>query len=54
MDNWCLLVQVGISAADVTEVALEVLDVNCVEADDGCVKADVCFGQAVTEVERPT
>lgn len=51
---WYLLVKVGISAADVTEVALEVLDVDCVKADDGRVKTDVRFGQAVAEVVWPT
>lgn len=45
--------KVRVSAADVTEVALEVLDVDCVEADDGCVEADVLFGQAVAEVVWP-
>jgi hypothetical protein len=34
-------VKVGVSAADVPDVALEVLDVDCVEADDGRVEADV-------------
>lgn len=40
-----------ISATDVANVALEVLDVDCVEADDGHEEADVCFGKLGTEVE---
>jgi hypothetical protein len=44
-------VKVWVSAADVTEVALEVLDVDGVEADDGCEEADVLLCQAVAEVE---
>jgi len=46
-------VEVGVSAADVADVALEVLDVDCVEADDGRVQAHVLLGQAVAEVEGP-
>lgn len=48
-----LLVEVWISAANIAEVALEVLHVDCVEADDGRVEADVLLCQAVAEVERP-
>jgi hypothetical protein len=44
-------VEVRVSAADVTEVALEVLNVDGVEADDGCEEADVLLCQAVAEVE---
>jgi hypothetical protein len=44
-------VKVWVSAADVTEVALEVLDVDGVEADDGCEEANVLLCQAVAEVE---
>lgn len=44
--------EVWVAAADVADVALEVLDVDCVKADDGGVEADVLLCQAVTEVER--
>jgi len=39
-----------VAAPDVAQVALEVLHVDCVEADDGRVEADVGFCQAVAEV----
>jgi hypothetical protein len=45
-------VKVGISAADITDVALEVLHVDGVEADNRCEKADVLFCEAVAEVVR--
>lgn len=38
------LVKMGVPRANVPDVALEVLDVDGVEADDGCEEADVCFG----------
>ena len=43
--------KVGVSAANVAEVALEVLDVDRVEADDRRVETHVCLSQAVAEVE---
>jgi hypothetical protein len=46
--------EVRVSTADVAEVALEVLDVYGVEADDGCVQTDVLLRQAVAKVERTT
>lgn len=33
-----------VAAADVANVALEVLDVNCIKSDDGCVEADIELG----------
>ena len=36
--------QVRVPAADISDVALEVLNVDGVEADDGGVEADVGFG----------
>ena len=47
-----LLVEVGIAAADVPDVALEVLHVDGVEADDCGEEADVLLCEAVAEVER--
>lgn len=44
--------EVGIPAADIAEVALEVLNVDCVEADDGREQTHISLGQAVAEVER--
>jgi len=49
--NVVLLVEVGIAAADVTEVALEVLNVYGVEADDCCEEANILLCDAVAEVE---
>jgi hypothetical protein len=49
--NVGLLVEVGVAAADVTEVALEVLYVDGVEADDGGEEADVLLCDVVAEVE---
>jgi hypothetical protein len=42
-----------VPAADVADVALEVLQVDCVEADDGHVQAYVCFGDVGAEVVWP-
>lgn len=47
-----LLVEVGVAAADVPDVALEVLHVNGIEADDCGEEADVLLCEAVAEVER--
>ena len=33
-----------VAAADVANVALEVLDVNSIKSDDGCVEADIELG----------
>lgn len=44
------LVKGRVSAANVSDVALEVLDVDGIEADDGRVEADVCFGDTVAIV----
>ena len=44
-------VQGGETRADVAEVAFEVLDVDGVEADYGCVEADVGFGDVGAVVE---
>jgi len=38
------LVQIGVPAADIADVAFEMLDVDWVEADDGGVESDVGFG----------
>ena len=46
-----LLVKVGVAAADVANVALKVLHIDGVEADDGCEEADVLLCEAVAEVE---
>jgi hypothetical protein len=53
VQNWqsILLVEVGVSAANVTEIALEVLHVDSVEADDCCEEADVLLCDAIAEVE---
>lgn len=40
-----------VSAADFTDVALEVLNIDRVKADDGCVEANVGFSQPVAKVE---
>lgn len=42
--------QIGVSTADVADVALEVLDIYCVKADDGREEANVLLCQTVTEV----
>ena len=44
--------EVRVSATNVTKVALEVLHVDSVEADDCCVETDVLLCEAVAEVER--
>lgn len=44
--------QRGIPTADITDVALEVLDIHDVETNNSRVQADVGFGQAVAEVVR--
>ncbi len=44
------LVQRRKPGSDVTDVAFEMLDVDGVEADDGRVEADVCFGDVGSEV----
>jgi hypothetical protein len=49
-----ILVQVGVATANVTNVALEVLNIDGVEADDGCEEAHIELGQLVTEVEGTT
>ena len=55
---WCrenyLLVKVRITTPDVPEVALEVLLVDDIEADNGRVQTDVKLSHAVAEVERTT
>ena len=45
-------VQVRKAAADVGDVALEVLHVDGVEADDGGVEAHICFGDLLSKVIR--
>lgn len=47
-----LLVKVWVSAADVTDVALEVLHVDGIEANDCGEETDVLLCEAVAEVER--
>lgn len=42
-----------VPAPDIAQIAFEVLYVDWVEADDGCVEAHIGFCQAVTEVEWP-
>ena len=44
-------VELRIPAANVTDVALEVLDVYNVEADDRSVEPNVGFGEAIAEIE---
>lgn len=46
-------VQMGVARPDVPDVALEVLHVHDVEADDGRVQADVCFRDGAAVVVRP-
>lgn len=43
--------KVRVSTADVADVALEVLDVHWVEANDGGEKADIGFSQTITKVK---
>lgn len=44
--------EVGVAAANVADVALEVLDIDGVKADDGWVEADVQLGELVAQVVR--
>ncbi len=44
------IMQLRVSASDVSDVALEVLNVDRIEADDGGVEADVGFGDGGAEV----
>jgi len=44
------LVQRGVSRPDVAQVALEVLHVHDVEADDGRVQSDVSLGDVLAEI----
>ena len=44
------LMQRRVSASDIPDIALEMLDVYWIEADDGRVEADVCFGYRGAEV----
>lgn len=44
------LVQRRITRSDVTNVALEMLHIDGVEANDGGVEANVCFGDVGTKV----
>ena len=44
--------EVWVSAANIAEVALEVLHVDGVEADNCGKEADVLLCEAITEVER--
>ena len=46
------LMQRRIARSDITNVALEMLHIDGVEANDGSVKANVCFGDVGTEVVR--
>lgn len=46
-------VQPGVPAPDVPDIALEVLHVDRVEADERDVQADVGLGDLVAKVERP-
>ena len=41
-----------ITASDIANVALKVLDIDCVEADDGYVQAYIGFGEMRTEIIR--
>ena len=44
------LMQSRITRSDITDVALEMLHIDGVEANDGCVEANVCFGDVGTEI----
>jgi len=44
-------VQVGVAATDVTNVALEVLDIDCIESDDGRVETHIGFSQSIAKIE---
>jgi hypothetical protein len=43
-------VQVRVAAANVSQIAFEVLDVDCVEADDGRVQAHICLSHVFAVV----
>jgi hypothetical protein len=43
---------IRISRSDIPDVRLEVLDVDCVEANHGGVETDVCFCNVRPVVER--
>lgn len=43
-------VQVGVAGADIADIALEVLDIDGVEADYGRVEPDIGFGDGRAEV----
>jgi len=45
-------VQSRITRADIADVALEMLHVDGVEADDGDVQADISFGKTVAVIVR--
>lgn len=44
--------QCWITRADLPEIALEVLVVDGVEADNGCVEADISFGDVAAKIVR--
>ena len=44
------LMQRRITRSDITDIALEMLHVDGVEANDGSVEANVCFGDVGTKV----
>ena len=44
--------QSRITRADIADVALEMLHVDGVEADDGDVQADISFGKTVAVIVR--
>lgn len=46
------LMNIRISRSDIPDVRLEVLDVDCVEANHGGVETDVCFCNVRPVVER--
>lgn len=48
------LVQVRISATDISYVTFEVLHIHRIKADDGREEPDVCFCDVFAEVEGPT
>ena len=42
--------QRGVSRSDVTDVALEVLHIDWIEANNGSVEANICFRDVGTKV----
>lgn len=44
------MVDGGVAGAYVADIRLEMLHIDRVEADDGGVEADVCFGDCIAEV----